>query len=71
MLSLLYGSTVTSIYDYWENHSFDYMDLCQQSDISAFRKEVEQGKTLLCHTGQILFALSYMDVCKLTPVVLG
>ena len=37
----------------------------------AFRKEVEQGKTLLCHIGQILFALSYMDVCKLTPVVLG
>ena len=26
---------------------------------------------LLCHIGQILFALSYMDVCKLTPVVLG
>ena len=25
----------TSIDDYWENHSFDYMDLCQQN-ISAF-----------------------------------
>ena len=23
-------------YDYWENHSFDCMDLCQQSDVSAF-----------------------------------
>ena len=22
--------------DYWKNHSFDYMDLCWQSDISAF-----------------------------------
>ena len=22
--------------DYWKNHSFDYMDLCQQSDVSAF-----------------------------------
>ena len=71
VLSLLYGPTLTSIYDYWENHSFDYMDLCQQGDISAFRKGVEQGKTLLFHVGQILFALSYMDVCKLTPVVLG
>ena len=20
----------------WENHSFDYMDFCQQSDVSAF-----------------------------------
>ena len=35
-LSLLYGSTLTSIHDYWKNDSFDYMDLCQQSDTSAF-----------------------------------
>ena len=24
------------IHDYWKNHSFDYMDLCWQSDVSAF-----------------------------------
>ena len=24
---------VTSIHDYWENHSFDYVDLCWQSDV--------------------------------------
>ena len=24
-LNLLYGSTLTSIHDYWKNHSFDYM----------------------------------------------
>ena len=35
-LSLLYGSTVTSIYDYRKNHSFHKIDLCQQSDVSAF-----------------------------------
>ena len=35
-LSLIYGSTLTSIYDYWKNHTFDYMDLCQQSNVSAF-----------------------------------
>ena len=35
MLSLLYGPTLTSIHDYWKNHSFDYIDLCQQSDIFA------------------------------------
>ena len=28
-LSLLYVSTLTSVHDYWKNHSFDYMDLCQ------------------------------------------
>ena len=27
---------LTSIHDYWKNHSFDYMDLCWQSDIFAF-----------------------------------
>ena len=36
MLSLLYGSALTSIHDYWKNHSFDYPDLCQQSDVSSF-----------------------------------
>ena len=34
-LSLLYGPTLTSVHDYWKNHSFDCTDLCQQSNISA------------------------------------
>ena len=34
-LSFLYGPTLTSIHDYWKNHSFDYKDLCQQSDVFA------------------------------------
>ena len=32
-LSFLDGPTLTSIHDYWENHSIDSMDLCQQSDV--------------------------------------
>ena len=36
VFSLLYGPTLTSVHDYWKNHSFDYTDICQQSDISAF-----------------------------------
>ena len=28
--------TLTSVHDYWKNHSFDYKDLCRQSDVSAF-----------------------------------
>ena len=36
MPNLLYGPTLTSIHDYWKNHSFDYMDLCWQSDVSVF-----------------------------------
>ena len=35
-LSLLYGPALTSIHDHWKNHSFDYMDLCWQSDVFAF-----------------------------------
>ena len=31
-----YGPTLTSIHDYWKNHSFDYVDLYWQSDVSAF-----------------------------------
>ena len=35
-LSLLYGPPLTSIHDYWKNHSFDYSHLCRQSNVSAF-----------------------------------
>ena len=31
-----YSPTLTSVHDHWKNHSFDYMDLCWPSDISAF-----------------------------------
>ena len=34
--SLPYCPTLTFIQDSWKNYSFDYMDLCQQSDISVF-----------------------------------
>ena len=40
VLSFLYGPTLTSIHDYWKNHSFDYMDLCWQSNVSAFEYAV-------------------------------
>ena len=35
-LSLPYGPTLISKHDYWKDHNFSYMDLCQQSDVSAF-----------------------------------
>ena len=34
--SFLYSPTLTSIHDYWKNHSFDWTDLCQQTNVSAF-----------------------------------
>ena len=36
VLSLPFGPTLTSIHNYWKNHFFDCMDLCWQSDVSAF-----------------------------------
>ena len=36
VLSLLYGPTLTSVHGYWKNQSFDYVDLCQQSEFFAF-----------------------------------
>ena len=35
-LSFLYGPALTSLHDYWINYSFNYMDLCWQSNVSAF-----------------------------------
>ena len=35
VLSLLYGPSLTCIHEYWKNHSFDYLDLYWQSNVSA------------------------------------
>ena len=35
VLSFLYDPTLTSIHEYWRNHSFDWTDLCRQSNVSA------------------------------------
>ena len=35
-LSLLHSPTLTTIHDYWKNHSLDYTDLRGQSNVSAF-----------------------------------
>ena len=36
VLSFLYSPALTSTYDYWQNHILDKMDLCWQSNVSAF-----------------------------------
>ena len=41
-LSLLYGPTLTSVHDYWKNHSFDFTDLCQQSDYGRVDEKVSK-----------------------------
>ena len=44
-LSIRYGPNFTPIHEYWKNHSFDYMDICCQSDVSAFQYIV-----YVCHS---------------------
>ena len=41
VLSLLYGPLLTSINDYWKNHSLDWTDLCWKSNISAFQYAIQ------------------------------
>ena len=36
VLSLFYCPALTSVHDNWKTHSFDYTDLCRQSNVSAF-----------------------------------
>ena len=36
VLSFLHSPTLTSIHDHWKNRSLDQMDLCWQSNVSAF-----------------------------------
>ena len=35
-LSFLHSPALTPIHDYWKNHSLDEIDLCCQSNVSAF-----------------------------------
>ena len=37
-LSFFYSPTLAWIHGYWRSHSFDYMDLCWQSNVSALKK---------------------------------
>ena len=36
VLSFLCSPTPTSVHEYWKNHGFDLMDVCWQSNVSAF-----------------------------------
>ena len=48
-LSLLYGPTLTSVHDYWKNHSFYCTDLCWQCDVCFLIL------SLFCHSLNLFF----------------
>ena len=58
VLSFLYGPTLTSVHEYWENHSFVFTDLWQQTDASAFKYTVS-----VCHsfTSKEQMPFNFMD----------
>ena len=39
-LSFLYSPTLTPLHDHWKNDSLDQMDLCWQSNVSAFEHAI-------------------------------
>ena len=43
MLSFLYGLTLTTMHDFCKSYIFDYMDICWQSNGSAFEYTVSVG----------------------------
>ena len=43
-LCLLYCPPFTTVHNHWGDHSLDYMDLCRQSNVSAFQHTV-----YVCH----------------------
>ena len=58
ILSLFNDPILTSIHDEWKNHSFDYMDLCQQSTVSAFYHPL---LFILWHSISSIFELLFIN----------
>ena len=53
VLCLLYGPALTTVHDYWKDHSLDYTDICRQSDVFPFKHTV-----YVCHTSN-----KYLSLC--------
>ena len=67
-LSFFYGPTLTSIHDYSKNHSFDYTDLCWQSNVSAFYMLSRLVIAFLPRSKHLLITwLQWFWICILEP----
>ena len=63
MLSLLCGPTLTSIHDYWKNHSFDYMDLCRQMEmqVQSLGQEDSLKEEMAAHSSILAWEIPYTE----------
>ena len=64
MLNLLYGSALTPVHDYWNNRSIDYMDLCWQSNVSAFKYAVQVGHSFSSRQQVFLNLMPAVTICS-------
>ena len=69
VLSLLYSPTLTSVHDYWKNHSFDYTDLCWQLMSLLFNTLWNESMEIKNSTRHL--ALVEQENCLIPHVLLG
>ena len=68
-----YSPNLTSLQDYWKNHSFDYMDPCQENGIceSKSRKPCPSvGMKYLNVSLSLLTLLMILTVCKCVRAIM-
>ena len=63
MLSILHGPTLTSVYDYWKNHSFDYTDLCRENDGPLYKLVLLTSLPTFMHTWLKLISQASPSPC--------
>ena len=63
-LNLLYSPTLTCIHDHWKNHSLDYMDLCWQSNVSAFQYAIYVGHNFLSKEQASFNFMAAINICS-------
>jgi len=56
-----YGPVLTAIRDHWEDHGLDHMDLCQQSNVSAFQHCLALSQ-LSCQEAIIFWSHGYSHI---------
>ena len=59
-IQLFYGPTITSVHDYLKNHSFDYIDFCQQSDVSGFNTP-SRLVIMATHSNTLAWKIPWME----------
>ena len=59
------GQTLTPVHDYWKNYSFDYTDLCRQSDdVSAFNTLSRFVITFLPRSRHLFNFMAAITICS-------